>query len=97
MNVLRLRFQLSRFALLLILALLPTLGHAAPQNTSAAASTTAPAMSIPAGVSADGLPEAVHLVGRPHDGSALVSLAAQLESARPWAHRRPPSRAPAYA
>ncbi|MGD1236890.1 amidase [Mycobacterium seoulense] len=56
-----------------------------PQNY-----TGQPAMSIPAGVSADGLPGAVHLVGRPHDGSTLVSLAAQLESARPWAHRRPP-------
>lgn len=64
-----------------------------PQNY-----TGQPAMSIPAGVSGDGLPEAVHLVGRPHDGSTLVSLAAQLESARPWAHHRPPaapSRTPA--
>ena len=55
-----------------------------PQNF-----TGQPAMSVPAGVSADGLPEAVHLVGRPHDASTLVSLAAQLESARPWAHHRP--------
>jgi amidase len=52
--------------------------------------TGQPAMSIPAGVSADGLPEAVHLVGKPNDGTTLISLAAQLESARPWARRRPP-------
>jgi amidase len=57
-----------------------------PQNF-----TGQPAMSIPAGVSPDGLLEAVHLVGRPHDASTIVSLAAQLESARPWAHHRPPA------
>jgi Asp-tRNA(Asn)/Glu-tRNA(Gln) amidotransferase A subunit family amidase len=55
-----------------------------PQNF-----TGQPAMSVPTGASADGLPEAVHLVGRPHDAATLVSLAAQLESARPWAHHRP--------
>ena len=66
-----------------ILAFMP---FTPPQNF-----TGQPAMSIPAGVSPDGLPEAVHLVGRPHDGSTLVSLAAQLESVRPWAHHRPPA------
>lgn len=55
-----------------------------PQNFSGV-----PAMSIPAGISAEGLPEAVHLVGRPDDTQTLISLAAQLESARPWEHRRP--------
>ncbi|MGH3523853.1 MAG: amidase family protein, partial [Mycobacterium sp.] len=57
-----------------------------PQNF-----TGQPAMSIPTGVSADGMPEAVHLVGQPNDGFTLVSLAAQLESARPWAHHWPPA------
>ena len=37
MSLMRLRFQLSRFALLLILALLPVLGHAAPQIAAAPA------------------------------------------------------------
>ena len=37
-----------------------------------------------------GLPIAVQLVGRPYDEATLLSLAAQIESARPWAHRRPP-------
>ncbi|MGH3535203.1 MAG: amidase family protein [Pseudonocardiaceae bacterium] len=55
-----------------------------PQNF-----TGQPAMSIPAGVSVDGMPEAVHLVGQPNDEATLISLAAQLESARPWAHHRP--------
>jgi amidase len=49
-----------------------------------------PAMSVPCGISAGGLPEAVHLVGRPNDESTIVSLAAQLESARPWAKHWPP-------
>jgi amidase len=53
--------------------------------------TGQPAMSIPAGISAGGLPEAVHLVGRPNDEATLVSLAAQLESARPWTHHWPPA------
>ncbi|MGH3633409.1 amidase family protein [Mycobacterium sp.] len=53
--------------------------------------TGQPAISVPAGISADGLPQAVHLVGRPNDEATLISLAAQLESVRPWAHLRPPT------
>ncbi len=48
-----------------------------------------PAASIPAGLTADGLPLAVQLVGRPNDEATLLSLAAQLEAERPWADRRP--------
>ena len=58
-------------------------------------STGQPAASVPAGFSAGGLPLAVQLVGRPHDEATLLSLAAQLEEARPWAGRRPPLTDPA--
>ena len=55
--------------------------------------TGQPAMSVPlswAEVGGATLPIGVQLVGRPHDERTLISLAAQLEEARPWAHRRPP-------
>ena len=53
--------------------------------------TGQPAASVPAGFSAAGLPLAVQIVGRPNDEATLLSLAAQLESARPWADRHPPT------
>jgi amidase len=52
--------------------------------------TGQPAASLPAGFTDDGLPLAVQLVGRPDDEATLLSLAAQIESERPWADRRPP-------
>jgi amidase len=61
-----------------------TVPYAACWNT-----TGQPACSVPAGLSADGLPRAVQLVGRPDDEVTLLALAAQLESERPWAQRRP--------
>jgi amidase len=44
---------------------------------------------VPAGFDAAGLPLAVQLVGRPGDEATLLSLAGQMEQARPWADRRP--------
>ena len=51
--------------------------------------TGQPACSVPAGLSSDGLPRAVQLVGRPDGEGTLLALAAQLEAARPWAAQRP--------
>jgi amidase len=53
--------------------------------------TGQPAVSVPLHWTADGLPVGTMLVGRPADEVTLVALAAQLEAARPWAHRHPPS------
>src|SRR5215212_6018231 len=51
--------------------------------------TGQPAISVPLFHGDDGLPTAVQLAGRPADEATLLSLAAQLETARPWADRRP--------
>ncbi len=48
-----------------------------------------PAITIPAGFSADGLPLSVQLVGRLGAEDTLYALAGQLEEAQPWAERRP--------
>jgi amidase len=44
---------------------------------------------VPAGFTDDGFPLAVQLVARPGDEATLVSLASQIEAARPWADRVP--------
>ena len=51
--------------------------------------TGQPAISVPLHWSEDGLPIGVHFIGRPFAEATLIRLAAQLEQARPWAHRRP--------
>ncbi|WP_040337007.1 amidase [Candidatus Blastococcus massiliensis] len=51
--------------------------------------TGQPAVSVPLHWTVGGLPIGSMLVGRPADESMLISLAAQLEAARPWAHRHP--------
>jgi amidase len=48
-----------------------------------------PAASVPVGFARDGLPLAVQLVGRTDDEPTILSVAAQLEQAQPWADRRP--------
>jgi amidase len=52
--------------------------------------TGQPAAVVPWGLDGDGLPFSIQLVGRPYDEATLLSLSAQIEAARPWAHRRPP-------
>ncbi|HJT38609.1 MAG TPA: amidase [Actinomycetota bacterium] len=53
--------------------------------------TGQPAASVPAGSSADGLPIGVQIVGRAAGEQTVISLSAQLERARPWLDRRPPT------
>lgn len=59
-------------------------------TTPIANATGAPSISLPLHWSADGLPVGVMFTGRFGDDATLLSLAAQLEQARPWAERRPP-------
>lgn len=49
-----------------------------------------PAISIPCGWTADGLPIGLQIVGRWFADADLLSVAAAFEAARPWADRRPP-------
>lgn len=51
--------------------------------------TGQPAISIPLHWSESGLPIGIQLAGRPFDERTIIALAAQLERARPWAHRHP--------
>ena len=51
--------------------------------------TGQPAVSLPLHWTADGVPIGVSLIGRPAGEGPLLSLAAQLEAARPWAGHRP--------
>jgi len=52
--------------------------------------TGQPAISLPLGQSADGLPIGMMFAGRYADEASLFRLAAQLEEAMPWSSRRPP-------
>jgi len=53
--------------------------------------TGQPALSLPLHWTDGGLPIGVQLVGRPGAEATLVAVGAQLEAARPWAHRQPPT------
>jgi Asp-tRNA(Asn)/Glu-tRNA(Gln) amidotransferase A subunit family amidase len=48
-----------------------------------------PGAAVPVGVSAEGLPIGVQVIGRPHEEELVLAIAEQIENARgPW--RRPP-------
>jgi aspartyl-tRNA(Asn)/glutamyl-tRNA(Gln) amidotransferase subunit A len=51
--------------------------------------TGQPAVSVPAGFTADGLPVGLQIVGRRFADATVLRVAAAFEAARPWAHRRP--------
>jgi amidase len=48
-----------------------------------------PSVNVPLHWTDDNLPIGIQLVGRPGDEVTLLRLAAQIEAAEPWAHRRP--------
>ena len=52
--------------------------------------TGMPAVSLPLHWTPDGLPVGVMLAARPAEEELLLALAAQVETAAPWAHRHPP-------
>ena len=51
--------------------------------------TGQPAAVVPWGLDGDGVPTSVQLVGRAADEGTLLALSVEIESARPWADRRP--------
>src|SRR5712671_5550837 len=62
-----------------------------PMFTGAANASRQPAISLPLQWTSDGLPIGIPLMGRPADEATLLRVSAQLEEAKPWAHRRPPA------
>ncbi|MDG2111353.1 MAG: amidase [Actinomycetota bacterium] len=66
-------------------ALLPTLWLNCWVNL-----TGQPSISLPMHWTQDGLPMGAQLIARPGREDQLLAVAAQLEQAMPWAHRRPP-------
>jgi amidase len=59
-------------------------GYTPPYNM-----TGQPSLSLPMGMSSDGLPIGMMFTGRYSDEATLYRLAAQLEEARPWSARKP--------
>jgi len=68
------------------------LHHVLPYSpfTALANGTGQPAMSVPQWWNAAGLPVGTHFMAKAGDDLVLLQLAAQLEGAEPWFHRRPP-------
>jgi Asp-tRNA(Asn)/Glu-tRNA(Gln) amidotransferase A subunit family amidase len=58
--------------------------------TTPASLAGVPAIVVPAGFSAEGLPIGLQLIGRPFEDATLLRAAHAYEHATPWHHRRPP-------
>src|SRR3954451_23139632 len=63
-------------------------GHFPPFSATANI-TGLPAISLPTHQSEDGLPIGSHLIGKPAGEGPLLALSTQIETALPWADRRP--------
>jgi len=71
-------------------ALRTLLGNVVTYPFTGVWSTTGqPAAAVPAGFADDGMPLSVQIVARPNDEETLISLAAEIESERPWAGKIP--------
>jgi amidase len=75
-----------------VMAALPRMG-AACMFTMPFNMTGQPAISLPLHWTADGLPVGVQLVAAYGREDVLIRVASQLEQARPWANRHPPTSA----
>jgi aspartyl-tRNA(Asn)/glutamyl-tRNA(Gln) amidotransferase subunit A len=60
-------------------------GHSAPGNV-----TGLPALSLPCGFTATGLPIGLQIIGRPFDEAGVLRIGQAYESATDWSSRRPP-------
>jgi len=85
-----LRVVSPRFVLDKLLATLGANALEKTPNTQVANQTGVPAMSVPLSWNAAGLPIGVQFTAPFGDEATLFQLAAQLETARPWALRLPP-------
>lgn len=86
-----LRVVSPRFVIDKILATLGANALDKTPNTQVANQTGVPAMSVPLWWNAAGLPIGVQFTAPFGDEATLFQLAAQLETARPWAARLPPA------